>query len=88
MKIKYEKPMVAVERYEMSQAIAACIIKIGPAGTQYCVQNDAQTPDEMRDWALNGYFVGEAKGCSEFVTEGQIFDGICYHTQAGATFIS
>ena len=30
MKIKYEKPLVAVEHYELSQAIASCIIKIGP----------------------------------------------------------
>ena len=30
MRIKYEKPLVAVERYELSQAIAGCVIKIGP----------------------------------------------------------
>ena len=85
MKIKYEKPMVAVERYELSQAIAACVIKIGPSGSQYCIQNDPWPPDEMRSWAFNDYF---AHDCSEIVNVGQTFDGICYHTQALATFQS
>ena len=85
MKIKYEKPMVAVERYELSQSIAACVIKIGPSGSQYCIQNDPQTPDEMRDAAWEGLF---ATDCSETASSGQTFDGICYHTQASATFVS
>ena len=85
MKIKYEKPMVAVERYELSQAIASCVIKIGPAGTQYCVQTDLLTPEKMRDMANNGYF---ASDCPTKASPGQTFDGVCYHTQASATFIS
>lgn len=85
MKIKYEKPMVAVERYELSQAIAACVLKIGPSGSQYCVQTDPQTPDEMRNASYNDYF---ATDCSETASIGQTYDGICYHTQANATFVS
>lgn len=86
MKMKYEKPMVAVERYELSQAIASCIIKIGPNGTNSCIKTDPDTPEEMRSWAYNFYFSDAT--CSFPVSTGQTFDGVCYHTQANAAFVS
>lgn len=86
MKIKYEKPLVAVERYELSQAIAACVLKIGPSGSQYCIMTDPQTPDDMRDVIIQeGLF---ATDCGASASEGMTFDGICYHTNANATFVS
>lgn len=86
MKMKYEKPMVAVERYELSQAIASCVIKIGPNGSNSCIRTDPDTPDEMRSWAINTWFSDST--CTLTVSTGQTFDGICYHTQANAAFQS
>ena len=86
MKMKYEKPMVAVEHYELSQSIASCVIKIGPNGSNNCIRTDADTPPQMRSWAASGWFVDNT--CGAMVNIGQTFDGICYHTQASATFQS
>ena len=90
MRIKYEKPLVAVERYELSQAIAGCVIKIGPSGTRTCVRTDADTPPIIREYANNGYFSDNT--ClpidNYIVKPGMQFDGICYHTSASAIFPS
>lgn len=88
MKIKYEKPLVAVEHYELSQAIASCIIKIGPNGSNACVRTDADTPGAMRSWANSGWFADSSCDPNSLVSIGQTFDGICYHTQANAAFQS
>lgn len=88
MKMKYEKPMAAVERYELSQAIASCITKIGPNGSNSCVRTDADTPPKMREWATHGWFVDDTCLPTAIVPIGTEFDGICYHTQALATFQS
>ena len=88
MKMKYEKPLVAVERYELSQAIAGCVIKIGANGTRSCIMTDDDTPPAMRSDANLGRFADST--CLPFnqVSIGECFDGICYHTQANATFPS
>lgn len=88
MRIKYEKPLVAVERYELSQAIAGCVIKIGPNGTNTCVRTDADTPAAMRSHANDGGFADSTCLPLFIVNVGQTFDGICYHTQASAAFPS
>jgi hypothetical protein len=88
MKMKYAKPLVAVERYELSQAIAGCVIKIGANGTRGCILSDSDTPPAMRSDANLGRFADNT--CLPFnkVNIGERFDGICYHTQANATFPS
>lgn len=88
MKMKYEKPLVAVERYELSQAIAGCVIKIGANGTRTCILNDEDAPPAMRSDANLGRFADST--CLPFnrVNVGELFDGSCYHTQASATFPS
>ena len=90
MKMKYEKPLVAVERYELSQAIAGCVIKIGPSGTRTCIRTDADTPAVIRSRANDGYFADIT--CLPLdgfmVTPGTQFDGVCYHTSASAIFPS
>lgn len=88
MKTKYEKPMVAVERYELSQAIAGCVTKIGPNGSNSCIRTDPDTPDSMRSDAIRGRFADSTCLPTEIVNIGEVFDGICYHTQASATFPS
>lgn len=90
MKMKYEKPLVAVERYELSQAIAGCVFKIGPNGTNSCIRTDPDTPPIIKSRANDGYFADNT--ClpmgSFMVTPGTQFDGICYHTNANAIFPS
>ena len=72
MIIAYEKPMVAVERYELSQTITACITKI-------------DAPREMKSLAVGKWFTSQ---CDNFMRGGQSSDGICYHTNANAAFKS
>lgn len=86
MKLKYEKPMVAVERYELSQSIASCAIKMAVGGTQYCLLFEDPVPKPIRDAAGLGYFADS--DCDIQPNKGDTFDGICYHTSAGGAFIS
>lgn len=86
MKMKYEKPAVAVERYDLTQTIAACGIKIG-LQTSTCVKNDFDANNALREYAAGGGFVS-FPGCIVFASSGDTFDGICYHTSAGYTSTS
>ena len=85
MKLKYERPMAAVERYELSQAISACSTKIGLLNSA-CVYKDADAPAEMRALAINDWFT--SGNCINVMTSGQSSDGICFHTNANAAFKS
>jgi hypothetical protein len=86
MKKTYQKPMVAVEFYKLSQSIASCSIKINLLNNQ-CVVNDPDTPVEMRSlaYAYPEYFSSD---CYTHYHNIQSDDPMCYHTQANATFTS
>lgn len=84
MKKKYEKPLIAVENYVLSQAIASCETKIGFVNSA-CVFNDEDAPDGYRHLAGIGYFT-EACELQPKITDQN--DGICYHTSANAMFQS
>ena len=86
MKIKYEKPMAAVEFYKLSQSIASCIIKINYL-SNLCVVRDNDTPEQMRGIAFDNpnYF---STDCATVCTNNPDFDSICYHTQVNASFTS
>lgn len=86
MKMEYQKPMAAVEFYQLSQSIAACAIKINLLDNS-CVVYDADTPEEMRSIAFDfpNYF---STPCDIVCTNNQNYDGLCYHTQLNATFTS
>lgn len=92
MKLTYQKPLVAVERFELSQSIAACSIKIA-LSSNACVRRDVDTPDEMRSIAFS-YPMYFAQGCDQAggydVIASSDFnnDLLCYHTQTSATFTS
>lgn len=85
MKKPYEKPMFAVEYYQLTQAIAACATKIGFLDSA-CVLRDADSTRMMKHLASSGYFM-EAK-CVEVATGMDEHDQICYHTNANAAFTS
>lgn len=86
MKLMYEKPMMAVERYELTQSIASCVRKIGFLDSA-CVIADSDSTDEMISLAEErNYFIS---GCARVPSEGETTkDGVCYHTNANAAFNS
>ncbi len=86
MKMKYEKPMAAVEFYSLSQSIAACTIKISYLDNN-CVVKDPDTPPHTRSIAYveKKYFTAV---CLQDATVMQGNDSICYHTQVNAMFTS
>lgn len=85
MKKEYERPSVAVEHFRLSTAISGCITKIGFLDSA-CVYNDPDAPTEMRGLAVGMWFT--AGHCLNVMQGGQSKDGICYHTNANATFSS
>ncbi len=86
MKMKYEKPMIAVENFELSQAIAACVTKIG-FNNSGCVAHDNDLPDEIRALGHAGYFY-DSQGCDPLISSMPENDKICYHSAANMMFIS
>ena len=84
MKKKYEKPLIAVENYVLSQAIASCETKIGFVNSA-CVLNDVDAPDGYKRLANIGCFTGVCEWQPIGMDQN---DGICYHTSANAMFQS
>lgn len=85
MKQKYEKPLIAVENYILTQSIANCSTRISATNSQ-CVINDPDAPDGFRNLASAfGYFAG---GCMTQPSMDSVEDNICYHTSANAMFTS
>lgn len=91
MKKQYEKPMLAVERYELTQAIAGCSgIKITSSGIpgREDVLKDPDSTNAMKNWArINGFLEGGAN-CVIILNGRTDVDGVCYHTNANAAFVS
>lgn len=85
MKMNYEKPMVAVENYELTQTIATCTLKIGHNDAN-CVRNDGDATTEMKRMAIaSGWFVA---GCTTHPIDGSTNDGVCYHSNVNLAFTS
>jgi hypothetical protein len=85
MKLKYEKPLIAVEQYALSQAIAACQTQVG-YNDNICMANDEDVPLLMREMAAIGMF-GEGR-CVEPPYDMDFEDNVCYHTSANPLFCS
>lgn len=86
MKKKYEKPLIAVENYVLSQAIASCSTRIG-FNSSACVFDDVDAPAGFRNLAGIGYFTADGK-CTSQPNITDVYDNICYHTSANAMFQS
>lgn len=85
MKKQYEKPMLAVEYYQLSQSIAACVTRINYQSSD-CVTNDSDSTEEMTRLAGAGFFVDQICTLSSVGMDAN--DKICYHTNANAAFTS
>lgn len=80
MKKTYEKPLVAVENFVLSQAISACDIKIGLKNSQ-CVINDVDSTSHMVNYAATGWFLNTY--CTNTAVDTDNDDKMCYHTSTG-----
>lgn len=78
------KPMIAVEYYELTQAIAACSVKIGFLDSK-CVLKDEHATPHLKGLAYQNWFI---EGCSVYAIGMPEEDGNCYHTNANAAFNS
>lgn len=86
MKKKYITPVIEIEYYELTQAIAACSTKIGFLSSD-CVKNDPDATNQMKDLAWSGFFT-DNKNCEDYPEGMDSWDKICYHTNASAAFTS
>lgn len=85
MKKKYMAPAIEIERYELTQSIAACSTKIGLLDSD-CVKKDPDATNPMKDLAWTGFFTDD--NCDLSAVGMDSNDGICYHTNANAAFNS
>lgn len=85
MKKPYEKPILAVEYYQLTQAIASCATKIGLYSSD-CVLKDPDSTSQMKDLAAIGWF--NAGSCAGSASEMDGSDSICYHTNLNTAFSS
>ena len=85
MRMPYEKPMMAIERYELTQTIASCATKIGFLNSQ-CVLKDPDASPEMKSLAGIDFFVDGH--CSIYPEGMEEEDGSCYHTNINTAFNS
>lgn len=86
MKRNYVTPMIAVEHYDLTQSIAACVVKINIKSSD-CVLNDPDGEGHMADMAEIGWFA--AGHCiDEWTIDMDSNNGVCYHTNTNQTFAS
>lgn len=85
--MRYEKPAIAIERYELTQAIAACSIQIGFASSACVLQDvDSTRIPGILNLAADQHFL--SGHCIKVPSETSTEDGICYHTLSNAAFTS
>lgn len=91
MKKKYQKPIVCVEHYSLTQSIASCTgIKIRANGIpgRADVLADPDATNTMKNLARIGGFLEGGAGCVNNLSSYVDKDGVCYHTNINAAFNS
>ena len=85
MKKKYERPVIEMERFQLSQQISSCgAIRINLTNAA-CVLESASATDEMKSLAHVGFFMD---GCDLQATGMEDNDGICVMTNVNVAFSS
>lgn len=84
MKRNYVTPAIAVEYYDLTQSIAACVTKIN-FESESCVLMDSDSTQGMKDLVDYFSFFLDCENIPIGMTEE---DGACYHTNANAAFTS
>lgn len=84
MKKQYQKPLLVVEHYSLTQTVASCSgIKINVASRE-CVLADPDSTNMMINLAYRNGFLNP---CDTNLS-GTRYDGVCYHTNINAAFSS
>jgi hypothetical protein len=89
MKKKYERPVIEMERFQLTQQISSCgAIKINLTN-EACVLESASATDEMKRLAYAGFFMDVfMDGCKLQATGMEDNDGICVMTNVNVAFSS
>ncbi len=93
MKKPYVSPVIEVERFVLTQAIASCHKSMIISSHDGACIEDSNLPYHWKDIAASGYFWTD---CGEMLTvEAEDMyqdlygdDGVCYHTNANMAFTS
>lgn len=85
MKKAYAKPMLLVERFELTQRLTNCSVMIG-FQNEGCVIDDDDASWHMKDLALMGYF--QAGACADYPKHSDADQGMCWHTSVNLAFSS
>lgn len=83
-KKQYTKPELLLERFALTQMLSTCGTLIGLNDSD-CVLNDMHATPALKDFALDGWFLG---GCQEYWEGDDVFDGICFHVSSNLMFSS
>lgn len=82
MKMEYVKPRILVERFTLTQSIAAsCGV---PAGGTSLGKPNSQSASTC-GWDVGGmmiFTVNTTKNCTEDVSDGYEYEGMCYNNPA------
>lgn len=85
MKKKYERPVIEMERFQLTQQISSCgAIRINLTDAQ-CVLESATATEEMKRLAHAGFFMD---GCHLIPTDMDDLDGICVMTNINVALYS
>lgn len=85
MKKHYERPLLLVERFELTQKLSNCSLLIG-LNDSACVLKDEDSTFMMKDLALQQFFNADACVLHPIGMEGD--DGLCYHINVNMVFSS
>ena len=85
MKKAYEKPILLVERFALTQMLSNCSVLIGYSDSG-CVLEDTDSTISMRNLALAGYF--SASGCDWYPMNQDFDEGVCVHNSVNLAFTS
>ena len=84
MKRIYEKPVLLVERFALTQMLSSCSVLINIADSA-CVLADDDSTLRMKSMALYGYYL---EGCDLHRTGVDYEDGVCILTATNTVFSS
>ena len=85
MKKIYHRPILLVERFEVTQMLSSCSLSIGHSDA-FCVISDDDSTFMMKDLAMRGFFNGES--CLLHPIDNETDDGVCYHISVNQAFSS
>lgn len=92
MKKQYVSPVIEVEQFVLTQAIASChqslIVPSQDTNCIFEINSSLEAVDTLKDFAAAGYFWEGFTGCEDWSLNVDSDDGICYHTSMNLLFSS